>query len=62
LEINDKKYYSGIYNKLLYLNSKKALGTKKINNNSYITNYKHRYDIHVDGDTYSYNGEVLEYD
>ena len=62
LEINDKKYYSGIYNKLLYLNSNKALGTNKIHNNSYITNYKHRYDIFVDGDTYSYNGEVLQYD
>jgi hypothetical protein len=41
LEITGKQSYSGVFNKIIYLNTLNGLSTKKINGKTYINNYKH---------------------
>ena len=45
LEITDKKAYSGIFTKVLPLNSKGALSVNKVYGNQYRTDYKHNINI-----------------
>ena len=45
LEITDKKSYSGIFTKILPLNSFRALSNKKVHGNDYITTYKRNINI-----------------
>lgn len=48
IEINDKKSYSGVFTKLLSLNSYGALSKQKISGNTYTNMYKHNINITED--------------
>lgn len=45
LEISNKKSYSGIFTKILALNSPKELSNRKISGNTFVTTYKHNINI-----------------
>lgn len=48
IEITDKKSYSGIFTKIISLDSIKAINTKKITGNTYTNTFRHNINIIVD--------------
>lgn len=52
LEITDKKSYSGVFTKILTLNSPNTLSTKRVVNSAYSTAYKHNIGITSDETTH----------
>lgn len=61
IEITDKKSYSGIFTKIIPLDSLGALSKKKILNYSQHTNFVRNINIVQDGEQYKYNEAKIEY-
>ena len=67
LEITGKKSYSGVFTKLIQLDSLGGLNKKKITNNKYIDNFVHSVNIQNNskfgeiGTEFKYNGESVTY-
>ena len=59
LEITDKKSYSGVFTKLLSLNSLNALSNKRVWGDGYSTSFKHNINIVQSGDKFLLNDEEV---
>jgi hypothetical protein len=61
LEISGKKAYSGIFTKLISLNTLNAISNKKINSDlsGYITDYKRNINISKKDNKYSFNNNPV---
>jgi hypothetical protein len=62
IEIIGKKSYSGIFTKIIQLNSLNAISKKRIINNNYVDTYKRNVNIvKVKKDTYGLNNQIVRY-
>jgi hypothetical protein len=61
IEIIGKKSYSGIFTKIIQLNSLNAISKKRIINNKYVDTYKRNVNIIKSGDTYKLNNQTVKY-
>ena len=62
IEINDKKSYSGVFTKIIPLNSLQALSKNRILNNEYSTNYKRNVNVlKKENGEFSLNNTVVTY-
>lgn len=63
IEITDKKAYSGIFTKIISLNSLKALSNKKVAGSEYVDTYRHNVNILPDETNggFKYNGKPVSY-
>lgn len=62
LEILDKKSYSGIFTKILTLNTLGTLSTKKIVEGGYTEDFHHNINIRNVDDAYKFNGDDVTFD
>lgn len=59
LEITNKKSYTGVFTKMIPLNTIGALSTKRIDGNSYINTFKRNINIKNEGESFTFNGESV---
>jgi hypothetical protein len=61
LEITDKKAYSGVFTKILSLNSLNALSNKRVWGDGYSTSFKHNINIAQSGDKFLLNDREVQF-
>ena len=61
LEISDKKAYSGVFTKVIPLNTLKALSNRKIEGVDYIETFAHNVDIEKRSSGYMYNKKAVTF-
>ena len=61
LEITDKKAYSGVFTKIISLNTLNALSNKKVSENGYTSNFKRNINIQPSSNGYVYNNKPVSY-